>query len=115
MPRNQRLHPRLRVLLPVDLRVGGRRIEAVASNLGVGGLFLLDDARLAGLDAVALFVYLPDGRVIEAGGRIARRQDAPARGLEVPGYGLAFTQLAPSAARAIDEVVGGSARRPVAA
>ncbi len=103
---DQRIHPRRRVLLPVAISANGRRLNAVATDLSAGGLYLLDDARLAGLERIDLTIGLPDGTSVDAAGLVARQQVVAPRGLDVPGYGVRFEQLNPAAATAIVAFVG---------
>ncbi len=105
---NQRLHPRARVLLPVTLRLGDNQppIFAVATDLSVGGLFLLDDARLEQAGHAAIELELDPGHTVRTEARIVRLQkpERP-RGLDVPGVGLEFVELPPTAALAIADLV----------
>lgn len=104
-----RQHPRTRVLLPCTLRLGENEppIFAVATDLSVGGLFLLEDARLARVDRASVELTLDGNQTVRTEARIVRQQhpEQP-RGLDVPGVGLAFVELSPSFAEAIGDLVG---------
>jgi|GEM_PF-1999900 len=105
---NNRQHPRARVLLPVTLHLGDNQppIFAVATDLSVGGLFLLEDARLARADHAAIELELDAEHTVRTEARIVRLQkpERP-RGLDVPGIGLEFVELPPTAALAIADLV----------
>lgn len=102
-----RMHRRARILLPVKVTVGSLPpIHAVATDLSVGGLFLLDDARIARAEEADVEVELDKDHVVRAHARVVRKQtpEVP-RGLDVPGVGLAFDALPGSAAEAIATLV----------
>ena len=86
--------------------VGEPPIHAVATDLSVGGLFLLDDARISRAHEAQIEVELDAEHVVRAQARVVRQQhpESP-RGLDVPGLGLAFESLPDPAARAIATLV----------
>ena len=104
-----RLYPRARVLLPVIVRVGKEPpIHAVATDLSVGGLFLLDDARISRAGEAQVEVELDAKHTVRAQARVVRQQhpeQQSPRGLDVPGLGLAFESLPDPAAEAIAMLV----------
>lgn len=102
-----RLFRRARILLPVKVTLGGLPpIHAVATDVSVGGLFLLDDARIARAAEADVEVELDKDHVVHAHARIVRKQtpERP-RGLDVPGVGLEFDGLTGPAADAIATLV----------
>lgn len=108
-----RLYRRARILLPVIVRVGNEPpIHAVATDLSVGGLFLLDDARISRAREAQVEVELDAEHTVRAQARVVRQQhperESP-RGLDVPGLGLAFESLADPEAHAIAMLVEGKA------
>ena len=109
MTLEHRLYRRARILLPVIVTVGDEPpIHAVATDLSVGGLFLLDDARISRASEAQVEVELDAEHTVRAQARVVRQQhpekESP-RGLDVPGLGLAFESLTDPAAHAIAMLV----------
>ncbi len=104
-----RLYRRARILLPVLVTVGDAPlIHAVATDLSVGGLFLLDDARISSASQAHVEVELDAEHTVRAQARVVRQQHpekVSPRGLDVPGIGLAFESLTDPAANAIAMLV----------
>lgn len=111
MTLEHRLYKRARILLPVIVRVGNQPpIHAVATDLSVGGLFLLDDARISRESEAQVEVELDAEHTVRAQARVVRQQQPESpRGLDVPGLGLAFESLPDPEARAIASLVSSKA------
>lgn len=105
-----RKHRRARVLLPVKVTLLDEPpIHAVATDLSVGGLFLLNNHRIAGAGEAEIEVELDPQHIVKVHARVVRRQRPDLRGLEVPGVGLAFEGLRSPEAKAIAAVVDSKA------
>ena len=98
-----RLHRRSRMLLPVKVKVDEQpAIDAVATDVSVGGLFLLDDARIARAGEAEVEVDLDGEHKVHAHARVVRHQEPKKpRGLDIPGVGMAFEGLESDGQRAI--------------
>lgn len=98
------------MLLAVKVTVADEPpIHAVATDLSVGGLFLLNDLRIAAANEADIEVELDARHVVKVHARVVRRQRPDVRGLEVPGFGLAFEGLRSPQAKAIAAVVASKA------
>ena len=106
MANDARRHPRIRTFVPAVATHEGRNIDAVILNLGRGGAFILDDRRLARAAEISMTLELGEHGILPVIARVVRRQEVDPRGLDVPGLGVKFFDLTPSAEAALERFVG---------